>query len=192
MSITREDLAFHESGHAVMAHAAGIAIREITIVHTATYLGRVALYGKDPTKRNPGIDPGTRKSVLEPIISFSLAGYIAEGFHRGRNPRWGGGGGCRSDFRDAADQAWRVCFGDRPMTLLGEPRVPSADSYLKMNSYLKHCFETTKVALRSGRRWAQVEAVAAALLERRTLSGREAKAIMLKAIEKYESGKQRG
>lgn len=153
--------AFHEAGHAVVAHAVWpkIVITSASIIRDETSRGRVTVDEADDLLFGPDRnDRLAAAQAAEADAIFCLAGYMAEaGF-------WGGiakvpyqfeGTGDSFDARDAASEAW---YGH-------------ADEYWGRTEDL---LEQPEVGL-------AIVQVAVALLRRLTLSGEEVEAIVAAA-----------
>jgi hypothetical protein len=139
--------AHHEAGHAVAAWWHGMKFRRVTIKPDGDSLGHVLLrqfpkwFRPDLEFDNPRV-----RLRLEHHIIVSFAGQLAEAKFRGRRPRWGMDG----DNQQAVEMAYRVC-GSRETA----------------EAYLHYCLLASRDLVNV--RWREIQALAAALLERNTL-----------------------
>jgi hypothetical protein len=145
--------AFHEAGHAVMAWQQGIAIRHATILPTAD--ARVEISHPDPL-RGLHLDwDGSDRARLraEKLIRICLAGPIAQRRYRANSyRRWHGS----PDHRQALDILSQICRSVR--------QIPAYWRLLEIQ---------TEDVLMHEPVWQKVETLAAALLTRSSLDGRE-------------------
>jgi ATP-dependent Zn protease len=145
--------AFHEAGHAVMAHLCGQIVMRVEILgepeHTGTCTARRLI-----TEREAHGDPAVPTAAIEARILCLCAGIAAENMIRdeARAPT-------DDDVNEAVGLALRV-VGD---CLLVMP-------------FLEEAMEHAESILR--RHWRAVEALAEELLERRDLSGPEVRAVI--------------
>lgn len=142
--------AYHEAGHAVATYFLGRAgrVKRVTIVPDPKQDTLGCMHHAGARRRfRPDIDwDGATRLRLEAEIMILLAGGIAEA--RATGPR--APGGCTRDDEHAADLALYAGASER-----------QADPFLKWLEIRTEELIAT--------RWAQVEAVAAALLRRGTL-----------------------
>jgi ATP-dependent Zn protease len=140
-----ESTAYHEAGHAVIAVAEHILVKHVTIRPGGDAWGHIS-------RRNLiENDEDRLQRYLPREIRVMLAGLAAEWRFTGRNNFRG----ASADFNAAVDLAIRVY---RPKT---------AGHYLKfMTSLMKDVVSVPA-------NWCRITAVAEALLERETLTGRE-------------------
>lgn len=151
-------VAHHEAGHAVMAALQGVAIMRVTIVPDHGSAGHVLHPDHSAAFLARAETSDLRQSDVQKQIMVALAGPEAERRLTGRRNNWGAG----SDRQTAVDLAFRVC-----------PSVNSASAYLRwLGVEVK---ETTNHHVWY---WQAVEAVAAALLKKSTLSGRATRKIV--------------
>jgi hypothetical protein len=145
--------AYHEAGHAVAAHMLDIPLRHATVVpnHEEGSLGHV-LYGRLSPKmiealQSGGLTPGMRAKI-ENIVIATFAGGIAEHRYRGR----------RNLVGTTHDRHMIIDFLE-PIS----GNIPELEAYALW-------LEQRAINL-VARFWDVVEVVAAALLERHTLTG---------------------
>jgi ATP-dependent Zn protease len=157
MKSSREATAYHEAGHAVAQYYLRLPIRKVTIVSDKEKgtLGHCESKGPLYLK---GIDldisPAKQDRIFRKIQAL-LAGNVAQQRFNKRSVRkWH----ASSDYRKAVDLAIRVTDTDGVRLLLG---------------WLRHGTECLVQT-----RWREIEAIAAALLERKTLTGDEIREII--------------
>lgn len=158
-----EAVAYHEAGHAVVSIRHRRAFRLVTIVPTLEHntLGHV-WYRPRPKWMRPDLDDSPRIARwIENEVLVCLAGPAAERRFTGRSNDVGAG----SDHRHAVDLALR----------LHEDEAVLAKYMAYMLEWARAYVEATPV-------WEDVEALAAALMERKTLTGTEAKAAVQAAL----------
>lgn len=162
-----ERTAYHEAGHAVARHELGMAIREVSIIPNVKEkrLGYVSYYPQPSFQPEFDSSPKTLALVQKQIM-FCYAGVVAEALFCGRHD-WRGAG---ADMDTAEDLA---------MCVVGENK--------EFEAYMRWLKIRTRNLMASPIVWVKVEAVAQTLLERKRLSGKETKQIiverMAKAIE---------
>lgn len=149
--MNRKATAFHEAGHAVAAFYSGLPVHKATIVFDREHatLGHVRHH--NPLHRAPELDiyemtPNV-KDRMERLVVVCLAGAIAERRHAGRASR----AGASEDHHQAAGLALHLAGG-------------SGDGATLLLRYLDWRAHNLVKA-----RWPEIEAVAAALLEHKTL-----------------------
>lgn len=156
---SREATAHHEAGHAVMAFLLGHKVRSVTIVPGATpdgeqYQGMVHSTPRgrvDFYSNTPAM-----RIKIEHVIMVTLAGDIAQRKFRPRSSRtWH----ASADRTTAADMALSLCgSGEQTSAFLAWLHIRTRD--------IIHD------------RWRVVKSVAAALLERETLTGEELRQVI--------------
>jgi len=154
-----EATAYHEAGHAVIALSERMRVKSATIVPGEDYWGAVAR--QNMTRVQMGFDePAKMHRYLTREIRVILAGLAAEWRFTGRNNFRG----ASSDYKEAINLSLHVYGSD---TI-----VP----YLRfMSALMKE--EVSKPA-----RWAQIKAIAEALMERGTIRNREIREICDQAV----------
>lgn len=154
-----KETAYHEAGHAVVSVLTRCPVKKATIVPDGECLGEVFDYGSPPSIRDDiygGVhNAATRRWLFRELMIFH-AGVIAAARGMGVKPKSVAPGG-RGDFDGLADDALKA-FEDY--------QAKVDQSYTEAEKLL--------VA-----HWEAVEAVAAALLEHRTLSGKRVRAIVM-------------
>ena len=156
-----EATAYHEAGHAVFAWYKGTKIRKVTIIPDDDSLGHVR-HSKIIRGRSPELDNSPRTRLrMETHITICLAGPLAQ---RIWNPRTCRNYQCRSDHQSAADVALTICGSGKQAT-----------AFLR---YLDICVDEF---LRAPHIWCKVEALAAELLRKHTMSGQEVDSFLLKS-----------
>lgn len=164
----RELTAYHEAGHAVAYVRLSLPFTSATIVPDAQGGSAGGARGAPFHPVGSGLKTLDR---LEKEIIVALAGPLAQRRHTGRNDHVG----AVKDWRRAAEFAFRR-FGERP-----EPGQPRGDLEDVVAAYLRYLELQTERAVASPSWWSAIEVVAAALLERGTLSGRQVRGILREA-----------
>jgi hypothetical protein len=151
MQIDERRLAIHESGHAVMATLRGIPLAYVTIVREKKLAGR-CVYAE------------CAAHVLD-LAAVALAGPEAEklgGFPWDAQDAWG----CAGDFESAREEIESLALAED-----GKLDNTLYDAYLTdTEGRMRHDLQ---------QHWSAVEALAAALMERGTIPGDEASALVL-------------
>lgn len=160
-----ERVAYHEAGHAVASVLLGVGLRSVTIVPDAGR-GTLGLCQGTPPGRgfrpDAAVDGRTMRRLQDQVMVL-LAGGIAEyEFTRRHNHR-----GCDHDYRVAADLAGYACGGGK-----------------ELEFFLGWLGERVRGLLRNRAHWPAVEALAAALMERRTIGGADARRVIHEAIRR--------
>jgi ATP-dependent Zn protease len=158
--------AYHEAGHVVVGLHVGLRVLQASIVpdEAEGTLGHVqrAKVRSDfdwDDDRDPQRMWAIRRK-LEPMVMMAYVGVLAERRHSGRRHDWAGA---------HSDTAWAA---DCVLKMEGDGKA--ADLYA---SYL---MERTKGLIEIA--WQDIEAVAAALMDRRTLRPSEMKAVLGAAV----------
>ena len=160
--------AYHEAGHAVAAFFLRLPFRHITIEPEGESLGHVlcdnALGKKTDLHINDALyEMNARvERRIEASVICDFAGLAAEAKYAGRHD-WRG---AASDFHNSVKYASYVCGCVQEET----------EAYLKLQRI------RAKNMMNVGFQWAAVEALAEALLERRTIGCRTARKIIRKAL----------
>jgi ATP-dependent Zn protease len=153
-------VAHHEAGHAIASFRRKRGIRHVTIVPAADYAGRVAHY-KAPASFQ-AIDEGRLSNAqVEDRVLISLAGPEAERKFSGRYDHAGA----------SSDHDWVVDLLMKHSGSAEEVNAWSKLMHLRARGFVEH-------------HWEDIEAVAAALLERRTIKGSDVKRILQQRDEK--------
>ncbi len=152
--------AYHETGHALLAHLEGVPFKYVTIKPDEDSLGHVLLI---PYSAKFRPDLGTNAAVrkrIESLVMVDFAGKCAEELHaKGRVRK-----GFMGDFHDAVNLASHIHSDERVLS-----------------AYLDYLWARTDATLKTAPNWKAVEALAAMLLAKETVTGREAKAAMEEA-----------
>jgi Peptidase family M41 len=151
--------AYHEAGHAVMAHLVHRRILTATIVPNPDdgTLGHCACGPVPAFNPDRRWDSRTRHTA-ERLIRIQLAGGLAEKVYTGRH------------YWTQADRDLRAAY-QLAHYAMGEGKG--------LELYMRWMRHDTEVIIRHPWNWLCIEAVAGALLEHRTLSGRALRAIIL-------------
>jgi len=163
----RQALAYHEAGHAVMAHRNELHSAYVTIVPNAEQesQGHCALAHPDGFQPDVALSPEDEVH-LRASIEMCLAGDAAWARLMGRHS-WQV---ASSDYHRAVDLATYMT-GDIEET----------------EAYLKWLRVRVKGTIGQPLVWAQVEALAAALLARETLSEDEVREVLYQAVRQYHT-----
>lgn len=173
-----ERTAYHEAGHAVMSYLLGRRFRHVTIIPSKDAHGHIAhrpwlaqTYQDIETTRDRLGDHRIRMRLEREII-ISLVGFIADEHFSGKRDYVG----ARGDSEMATHLAIRLC-----------------DSGPSAKAYLHWLVIRAREAITNELNWKGVEALAAALLQRKRIKGREAWFIIEEAIYGHkfaEAGRQ--
>lgn len=184
MSAVTPDMAtaFHEAGHAVVGHHLGIGIRKLTIVKDEDYLGATFHYAGRPMSDDQLYSPDARtRTRLEKHIIGTWAGPLAEERATGWND---GGAGLTAPFehpehgpvRRLAEGGDMLRIIEMAELLHGSGRT--ADAYME---YLR--LRTLDIIEHAPFVWPQIEAVATALVEHPTLTGRQFRDVCQRVVD---------
>ena len=159
-----EATAYHEAGHAVMAHTLGMPMHGASIVANSDALGHVRF--KKPRwlifeELSSEVTPRAQ-DWIERNIQVAYAGRLTEKMHTGRSSR----AGARSDYEGMADLALCTC---------GSPEEAKV--------FLKWLELRAAAPLGAPRFRVAVEAVARELLAQKSLTGREIKQTIIDGIQ---------
>lgn len=158
-----EATAYHEAGHAVACIVLEHPFLSATIIATDETLGSITKRPVPPSiTREDELTHRSRRWIEREILCW-LAGLAAEQRWTGRN-NWRG---ARSDI------SWVVELG----AFLHQAGTKVLDKYLD------YMIERARDLVSAPQNWLRIEALATALLERRTLSAREAKRLCLEAMK---------
>ncbi len=169
---SRRAVAFHEAGHAVVAESLGVRVAKATIIPGPGFAGRV--------RHEHALD-------REASILIAFAGAHAEARLRGRRPRlalrpgaagWAGGDVARYGAGYDIRHAHRWAHGP-----LGRDRE-------ERRAYLRWLWQRARLLVAD--RWDEIEAVAAALLKRGTLSGAAVRRVLARVERQGEPPDEAG
>lgn len=168
MAIPLESTAYHEAGHAVMFLEARRRFKYVTIIEPEGAVGHIQ-WNLGVAKPESLIDSAARFNI-ERIIVALLAGPAAEERYSGKH-RWVG---ARCDLERATDFA---------MSLYPHEAVASR--------YLEYLVERAKWEVSRPINWLGIEAIANALLEKRTLTYGQVCSIIRRGHEMPEEQRNR-
>ncbi len=155
--------AFHEAGHAVVAHSLRLKFSQASILQSSESgaIGHVPFELDTSSLRDGPVSYGERRAEkrLEHRIVVLGAGVVAVGILTGRRA-WRG---------EEIDEAKR----------LAQQRCSSGE---EIDAFLKWLLVRTENELRLAPWWRMVEALAAELIDRDRLSGQEAVWVMQRAV----------
>ena len=156
----RTRTAYHESGHALLAHLERIGFRHVTIRPGEDSLGHVLLRPFSE-KFRPDLDVNTDvRRRIESRVMLDFAGRCAEQLLvRGRVRT-----GFTADFSSAVDLASHIHFDEK-----------------LLSSYLDYLWVRTETTLTEPPNWKAVESLAVLLLQKETVGYREAKRVLEQA-----------
>jgi hypothetical protein len=157
-------VAYHEAGHAVAAIRFRRAFKSVTVVPGEDNLGHARMFDVPQSvidDDTAGPDNFAGRHIIEKAILVSLAGPAAEREFVGRFDHRGAG----SDYQNCVDLALHL-YG-----------VVTAEKFIDFLLSLARDFVRTRIAS------VQIEAVAEALIDQKTLSARRVKAICDEAIQ---------
>jgi ATP-dependent Zn protease len=146
--------AYHEAGHAVMAHLCGQRITEVEIVGDDEHSGSVRSL-RFPAERSSEPDPTTPTAPLERRLLCTIAGMVAESIVGG-DDRWDEGA---EDLELAVRLAMQI-----------------VDDCEKVLPFLEAAREHAEDLLRG--RWSEVERLASSLMNKRRLTGDEVRCLL--------------
>lgn len=153
---SRRGSAYHEAGHAVVSVVLGF--RSIKLVTILPGEGCEARVEYEP---HQAFRPGVEFSPdPEEVVRSQVVGFFAGSFAQGRID-----GDSTADDDSVGDYLKAGTLAD-----------PVTESEEKAQAYLRDCAEQAELLV--AEHWAEVEAVAAALLERQALSGGDVVAIV--------------
>ena len=158
-----EATAYHEAGHAVSCIELERRFRSVTIIAADGALGSISKHPVPPSIRSDVELTHRARRWIEREILCSLAGLAAERRLVGRN-NWQG---ARSETSTVVD--------------LGSFLYPAGTKVLE--KYLDFMIERARFFVSAPHNWLRIERLATALLERRTLSAREAKRLCCEAMQ---------
>lgn len=162
----RVQTAYHEAGHAVVAFELRRGVTVVTIVPSDENMGHIQ-ESKQPSSR-PDINSDAATGYrIEREIQILLAGEIAAAKLCGREPEMGEHGSVE-DYKLAAKFAFRV-GGDEEET----------------TAYLTWLFIRTRNMVKNDRVWFPITKLAGVLLERKEMSGREARKVWREGLYEY-------
>lgn len=180
-------VAYHEAGHAVARFIEGLTIRRITIepdeVCGTTCEGHVLPTRLPDHNRIPAFDRDARRRWRRRVLrdlEFTCAGTAAEFLacpeldDDGRGPYFSGVGE-GSDYATAKYLALIVAIAEAGV-MDGDGRQVEPEETRVMEIF-DEAFGRVRARLNRLENWWQVEALAELLIDRRTLLGREAKAV---------------
>ncbi len=161
-----QSTAYHEAGHAVAAWHVGVRAKSLSIIPDLTdgSLGRLTHHSYFAGV-NPDVDDSPRcQRRLENMALVDLVGPAAE---RRFNPRGYRHNYSNSDYHHAVDLL--SCIAPEPDEL---------------GAYVGWIEIRARNFVRRDDMWAAIEALAAALLDRREIPGKEIKPIILRSHQK--------
>jgi len=154
-----ESTAYHEAGHAVASFHTERAVKAISIVPDEDNLGRVSHYPLTGRWFQPDVEiDGRTTHYIETSITVLLAGPAGERRYRGR---WNHVG-ASADYSRALDLAFRLVGSER-----------------QLRHYWAWRHQITMDLWENEYAWEQVRRLAEELLERKVLSGRVARDILM-------------
>jgi hypothetical protein len=172
LELAIEAAAYHEAGHAVVAVLTNVKFKCATIVPNLKMaaMGHLKVtpkgHGLTPEawkKYQDGLDDGRVVKRIDALICVALAGLVAETIYTGRR-NWKGAG---KDYQAAEEYAHFRCNGwKKSVPIYMELQAREAERWLCQ--YPMH--------------WKWVEAVAGALLKRKTLTQKEVIEILSNAF----------
>lgn len=153
----RERTAYHEAGHAVMAHVCGIPVKRVSIVEDDEALGHMlGQWERWIAEIDYNVTP-MREIRLHKHIMVALAGAAATAIHA-NYATWRGAG---QDLINAAGLADYITGGPE-----------------ETDALVRWLWIRARTKLEGPPTWAKVEAVAQALLAQEQLSGRAFRAVL--------------
>ena len=160
LAYTREEVAYHEAGHAVMAYFLGVRVLSASIQPEEGISEGHVLFPGVPTWVENNDSPRAYR-WLEYSVRVAMAGPVAYRIHTGTHSEHA----ASSDSRQAVDLAYHACGSTR-----------------QVEAWLHWLHVVVEEYLSSPMRWKAVEAVAAALLKHKRLSGRRLRKIIQESL----------
>ncbi len=201
--------AVHEAGHVAASYFLHVPFKHVTIIESEDAAGHVlhepmsdAMLERIEAASYSGlggfVDATTRRWVEQRVI-VALAGGLAQQQAMSHNPTEVGSGLVKLTDEAAAalaakhggePEAWVAMIGGGDMEYaLSLVEQLSGGNYDEAGEYLGWLTERTRTMLANPDVWLAVEAVADALVERRTLSAREARRVIRTALDaEYQQG----
>ena len=164
---TLEEIAYHEAGHAVAWHQNGVRFRVISIVPDQDgSLGRVSMSIPKWYRAavNGCTDSIKARVYTEKLVIGQMAGHLAQEKYAGKSPDFET---YESDLEKSLELVCRFVGSER-----------SAGAYMRL------LWEMARDLVEMETTWNQIEALAAALLDRQTIGYRDASAIIREALVK--------
>jgi hypothetical protein len=158
----RRHAAYHEAGHAVMGFETGVARVTRIWLREAEYLGTIAARTCVRTVPVKCKEHGAVLAHLQKVVDVLLGGMAAE---RIRYGRWFGPG-AQGDI----DKVVRIL-----RSVSGERRRLVGQLAARFRKAINANRSSVRALLSDPPRWAAVEAIAVALIERGGITGREAR-----------------
>ena len=171
--------AFHEAGHAVAAWLVKIPIRKVTIVPKGDAAGYVLRRGVAFPKRVREILESGSRGTIRYIYAreYAWGQFIAE-----RHAVYCLAGVEAQRRFNARSVRLYQYEGDRQSALDGLERIDGTDD---LRLYWGLMQERARRLINEPSAWAAVKAIAAELMRRKTLSGDEARRVMIAATQAY-------
>jgi ATP-dependent Zn protease len=141
---TDKEMAYHEAGHAVIHAKHGGTINRISIVRTDSRRG----VHISPLPAPEPLDEAAARRTIQTLMGGEVAHYLL-----------------RDEKKEVPDSL------DRERALQSARKVTASDS--AANTLVAEGWDEALALLREPAAWARVQALAAALIERRTLEGAE-------------------
>jgi ATP-dependent Zn protease len=152
-----EAIAYHEAGHAATAYLIGMPIHSVTILPTEEASGHCLVDMPDDTSSNP--------SALSDLAIISTAGPLAQERFTGQ-PCTGG-----DDWQMLDAAMYLRCRALRE-------EDTAEDDHAQRRRYKSQAESLARAYLGNWKVWAAVAALAALLLERRTIGGEEVERLL--------------
>lgn len=155
--------AYHEAGHAIMAWYLNRKIKSVSILKNEDSLGRTNYKGWKAKIDTNEVSEERARPYIEKAILVGLAGEVAEHIYTGRH-NWRGSSG---DY-DAALRLAMLLIHDL------EDELPAYIKWLRLRA---------RNILQVASHWHALKTLAEALLERKEMSGAEARETIFKSFE---------
>jgi hypothetical protein len=149
--MNRAPTAYHEAGHAVIAHALGYTPRSVSIIPRGEDTGLVRHAAALRGVQSAAVRSARARLRIERAIQICFAGPLAQRRYRARSWRHQHG---RSDFAQAAALARRLCRSKKTAAALLQRLEIAAGALVEAH-------------------WADIAQVAETLIERQEMAGRE-------------------
>jgi ATP-dependent Zn protease len=164
--MSREQTAYHEAGHAVVAWAVRRPFKRVTIVAAEDYLGML-------------LQERFSQTMAETIEFGTLTARYRERVEAGMMTALGGGVAATKFCGGDEKRGWRGTEQD--IGIAGDYAMKGTGGENEVQPYMDWLLARTENLVNMNHIWVAVEAVAKALIEKQTLNQRQVRDIILDA-----------